>query len=529
MRKGASLTVAPTVEKALQSYEIVGLHAASMDPLAAAPAWFVYANTQANLVAGLQRRVLAEIPAPSVNIEALRYAVRELGKCLPRSLAPLSREDFLNCYSGRKRERYARAFEALPPGDVPSRFFKLSAFVKAELMPADKLIDGKAPRIIQFRDLRGGVALGLYTKALEPFLYDIHGRAGGALPPGRAIGKGLNLEQRAELIASKVRAFGRCVAFSLDCTAFDMHVIVEILRAEHQVYKNAFAPQYRSALMKALDYQLLNRGRSMDGSVRYVNPGGRSSGDFNTALGNCLIILILLIMSFRRCKIRWMTACDGDDTVLFVSVVGDDAEKAIALVRRVFADHGQVLRIEQRVVLDDDSLELLEWCQTRIVRLHDRLVMIPAPEKVVYRSLISTRFAGMSSRQVAEHVGAIGVAYGLMYRGVPVYQSYAGMLMRWAGAEFDRDYFQHFTDADGLWHQVRGLLRHYKQSTLTRAEPVEVGDEARASFERAWGIRVHTQLELEAEFAEREAPDWSKIESLQLEPFRALAGDFLYR
>jgi len=117
------------------------------------------------------------------------------------------------------------------------------------------------------------------------------------------VGKGLNPRQRANLIVRKFNQFRDCVVFEVDGKAFEAHVTVPQLEQEHSVYDVAYQD---ARLRKVLSRQLELAGVTANG-VKFSRPGGRASGDYNTGMGNTLVMLLLWSV-FSKAMVSFSTS-----------------------------------------------------------------------------------------------------------------------------------------------------------------------------------------------------------------------------
>jgi hypothetical protein len=110
---------------------------------------------------------------------------------------------------------------------------------------------------------------------------------------------------------------GDCVAFEVDGKAFEAHVEVSQLKMEHRVYKAAFPCD--SELGFLLSKQLNLRGMTK-GKVRYFRKGCRASGDYNTGMGNTILMGIFSIAALSKMGLTkpWTLLGDGDNCLIFV-------------------------------------------------------------------------------------------------------------------------------------------------------------------------------------------------------------------
>lgn len=435
----------------------------------------VHAPCICNEEVALRNRVLQEVPRPTVAaLRECHIIARDMADTLGR-FTPANGE-WIKAYSGRKRRRYERALEDQAYGGITKRDAIVQAFVKSE-----KLQDAsKDPRLIQCRQPRYGLALGNYLKPLEHDLYNIHGRGRMTrwLPKGRLIAKGLCSRRRARLLRAKMNSIASPVVLSLDCSRFDAHVAREMLQVEHSVYLRCYSGD--RDLQRILSYQLDNIGVTANG-IRYKCPGGRMSGDMNTALGNCVLMLIMLARAMERMGFKpnqWQTLDDGDDCLLIVS--GQDEHK-LARLELLFREMGHELKLENRAT----SLEDVVFCQSQVVQTAEGPKFVINPFRTLSRSLCGVKHYQDPKclPKLFKLIGDCELALGM---GVPVLQTYA-LTLQSAGAK----------SAGAMCVDAQVRANREIRSHGGRIQPLPITMEARTSFYLAFGISTGEQEVLE--------------------------------
>nr|UZT54497.1 MAG: RNA-dependent RNA polymerase [clictilig virus 1] len=386
--------------------------------------------------------------------------------------------DWISKYDGPKYRRYLRALLSLQNHPITKFDSYLSAFVKLE-----KICDvAKDPRMIQYRSPRYCVALGNYLKAIEHPLYQMSGKGylKHWLPRGRLIAKQLNQYVRGVLIEQKWNQFKRPVALSLDCSRFDAHCSVPLLKIEHSVYNRVFQDKQ---LHKLLEWQLVNRASSVkfiDGEkygITYEVAGGRMSGDMNTALGNCLLMVIMTAVAMKELGFtpkQWQLMDDGDDCVIITS------DCYLPILRdnlpRLFLSYGHELKIENVA----HSLDQLVLCGCQPIRVGGRRVMILDPRRAMGKSRVLRKMNIDRNRYVAT-VGHCSLA---LFSGVPILQAYFSR-MKALGPPLTRV-------PTGLNYRLNQWLVGSVQSLESPIEP-----ETRLDFSAAFGISPEEQVTAE--------------------------------
>jgi len=362
-----------------------------------------------------------------------------------------------------KKKAYAEAFVKLHEQGMGAQAHHVKAFVKDEKGPDND----KACRLIQYRDgMEFTADLATFLAPLEHRLYQltIHGT--------RCFAKQLNPKQRAQAIFAAYRGL-KYKYRMLDHSAFDSHVSLKHLRYEHKFYLWLFRndPELSALLGK----QLRNRVRSGCG-VSWVTKGGRMSGDFNTALGNSVInILVLLAWAMKTGVYKdanFQVCVDGDDSWMLYRADCPDPTPAD------FLDFGMTTKIED-VGIEPESVG---FCQAKPVMLSDGPMMCRDYRRVLARVPYSIqRYSGVAWGKYAKGVALCERALG---QGVPV--------------------------LDALSESLLSSFRHVSKTLIPKSEEWSYGiaqsvanddrkitDASRVSYALAWGISPGEQVQLE--------------------------------
>lgn len=445
----------------------------------------VHANCPHNELWALALRSLGPLPEP---------VFAPVGGAVARTFRRLAR--LARCYSGHSwshletalsydggmRRRYLEAERSLrQDGPLVWADSYLRPFLKAEKPRSGSKCP--KPRLIYPRSPRYNLEL---ARLLKPFEHWVWGyltskRLFRGKTPTRVVAKGLNPRQRANVIVRKFLSLSDCVVFEVDGAAFEAHVGPSQLRHEHAVYTSAVRDP---KLKRLLREQLVLRGKLSCGA-KFSREGGRASGDFNTGMGNSLIMLALVVGVLGTYKVPFDVLVDGDNALVFLPraclsrVVGTFAQ-------RVREQCGHEVVLERPV----DYIEGIRFGGSAPVFLGPRLGWSMVRE---YGRVLSTAFA--SHRWLREPVFAREWIRGVamcelsLARGVPVLQAWAlGGLkatdeVRRVRAHPHVDYF-----IQGAW-------------LAGRESSVEVHASARLSFERAFGLDPNAQVELESRVA----------------------------
>lgn len=380
--------------------------------------------------------------------------------------------EWIEAYTGRKRRKYEQAKESVELDGLKRRDGYLSAFIKAE-----KIFELKDPRMIQARSARYNYALGNYLKPIEHALYNLKGtgRLKRWLPPGRLIAKGCNMERRAGLINKKMQRFTNPVVVSLDASRFDAHV-VHMLRIEHLIYRRYWRDPY---LDRLLSWQWNNRGRTSSG-LRYTMRGGRASGDMNTALGNCIISVILLANIMRILKYTpnsWDMLCDGDDCLLFIN---QSNCSILEHLPNLYEEHGFKIKIENVTT----NLHKVIFCQTTPIMTAMGLKMVANPTRLLSRSLVGTKHWA-EPKFVPKYLYLIGYCELAINMGVPMLQDFALTVLSWG------------TQMPKVIQMSGRVVKAMREEKAHPIMPLPITSEARLHFWDAFGIPPVEQLAFE--------------------------------
>jgi len=455
----------------------------------------VHASCAHNLITGLACRTMSKVTGPTVKgVEMFDKAIGIIASiCRSRmgTVEPLTYNQVVESYvSKRMRNRYQQALDTLnSEGLCTRKDSKVSAFVKAEKLAGYKT---HKPRVIMGRSPRYNLELATFLKPLEHCMYSsLRGWNSRFLTRTRLIGKGLNSEGRADLIRRKFQSKENVVAFEVDCKSFESHVSLSQLRGEHSVYTK-LCPNTRLRQLLAWQERFTGVG---PGGVEFTIEGKRASGDFNTGLGNTLIMCAMVLATAKRLGKQFDFVADGDNAVLFV--LRKDLTLWKERLQMDFKEMGHDLDVGETA----NQLEKVVFGQSKPCLAAGRWVMVRNPEKVLsHASSSHEHFSNM--RGGIRVLRAIAYCEAHLSRGVPVLQEYARSLWKATigakmarGARFDDPTYRSILDA----------------STSECVTWAEVTSEARLTFADAWGIGPEEQIKMEQELRKpiNLPSDWS--------------------
>jgi len=431
---------------------------------------------------GLLGRVLGNVPAPTAKgIKQLKAGLNRITGwlCTKHVFQRRSYEDIVSHYTGAKRTKYERAAATLSDHPVEARDARVTLFVKGEKR---KEHDLKDPRVIQFRTPRYNIELATFLKPVEHAFLRYRGCRRG-VRKSFVIAKGRDSVERAQLISFKMQQFGDPVCVPLDAKRFDKHVASECLEQEHRVYNTLWKDP---TLAKLLRMQINNKGRSMCG-IKYKVKGNRMSGDYNTGLGNCLLVAAMVEEWLRRLKLkRFDYFADSDDCLVFLERA--DLQRLLDDVDQAFLEYGH------EVTVDEVAYELwdVQHCQAKPVVTASGVRMIRD-----WRKVVSQAFAGYAhyydpkgGMRVMKSVAQCEL---VLNAGVPILQPMSQHILRLL--ESKRFATLDLRDKSAWLASIEARRRHFD---WTDDVSVEITPEARSSFERVFGVTREQQLAIEA-------------------------------
>lgn len=417
----------------------------------------VHENCLCNVVRSVRNRVVFKVPLliPEVAQRLMPEVTWMASQVGPTPT--LSYDQVLEEFPRHKRRMYRRVLDQVASRAVDDRDSRIKAFVKAEKL----LIEEKDPdpRMIQARSPIYNLAVARYLKPMERRLYRIRHKG------LRVVAKGLNDRQRAALIAQKMALWPDTVVFSMDVHRWDAHVQWPLLDIEHTFYMMLNGCQ---ELRHLLAQQRENRCSARAEGNRFFRwkvKGSRMSGDMNTALGNCVLCVLVALWALRMLGIDGTVLSDGDDHLVFVPrrYMSRFHLYASSLYRMM----GLALKLEPAV----STMEEVEFCQAKPVQTVHGWVMCPNPAKV----LATAFMVAVHQPRKARYLQAMWDARAILHAGVPM----LGDLFNRLKSGEDHDWEKELGATHGLVYQMKfhGVVRYRHVVDLRALE----------SFQRAWG------------------------------------------
>jgi len=421
------------------------------------------------------------VPLPT---EQGKSWLREASKVFSRKLHPTTREHIYALSernSGSKARRYKQAADDYLAFGLNNSDANVKMFIKAERFNPNAKVNPD-PRAIQFRGPRYCVALSSHLRPIEEQIY-LYKHASDGVEPTRNVAKGLNSVDRADLLVTKAAQFEDPLFVVLDASRFDQHVSVDHLRAEHRVYRACNSDR---EFMHLLSQQLSNKCFTTLG-IKYTTCGGRMSGDMNTAVGNIVIMLLMVIAvcRFHLALPRWDCLDDGDDCIIII----ERSELPIFTqkVSQAFLEMGMEMKIDAAV----DNIHKVNFCRSNIVEFQ------PGKVKFVrnYVDVMSKALCGVrnwdNETYRSRTIHATGTCELVLNLGVPILQEFALALLRGTSGTG----IQHAPD--GLQLRTRRELKQLGMLDTLDIQPQEIHPIARHTFWLAFGVDEERQLRIE--------------------------------
>lgn len=418
---------------------------------------------------------------------------------------PITGEEFVACYSGRKRKVYQQALESLKHTCIQAKDAWVKWFVKFEKL--EYLLKGLSkvvPRLISPRDPRFNLELGRFLHPLEKIIFTmiddvcrtIQGVVGDT---EKTVLKGCNAIEKATHMRSKFDRISECVMVGMDASRFDAHVSKVMLEWEHSVYLFFFGRHHRSKLARLLRMQIKNTCRAFVDGFKIICKliGVRMSGDMNTSLGNTLLMCGMIISFMNYLGItNYAFVNDGDDSVLFISI--KDLRRLIREVGPWFSRLGFTMELEPPVY----CFEEVEFCQCKPLWNGSQWIMVRKIETLTKDSnLLKYTNNEYSFKALAYAVGECGLS---ITQGIPVSQAFYQSLCNYGQETIGSKRLERMREevAEGQWGMA-GLAEGLTVGSKYRKPAFS----ARTSYFIQNHISPDAQIEIEQHYL---SINWSK-------------------
>lgn len=433
-----------------------------------------------NELVSLHNRHLTDDPEVSVTFTGVDELRAEMFRMLERmrldKIRSWTYESVINRMPPAKRARYWRAMRRLrEKWDVCPKDALIKMMLKAEKFDVKKLRAKKAGRAVQYRSPEYNLAL--MAAGLKSIEHEVYQRMQFGRTGTRNIAKCLNHTQRARILKRKWDEMTDPVAVLLDATSWDAHVHTQLLAIEHEFYTRCMPGNDR--LKWLLSMQMVNRGYTKRG-LRYKIEGTRMSGDANTALGNCVLNMMILNAWLRRSGVQGEILLDGDDSVVIIE--RKDLPKLD--VGHIAANYGMNMKMEIA-----DTFEEVEFCQSRPVECSEGWRMVRYPDRLLSKDVVAVRNFTRRWHALADAIGRCELA---ICSGVPILQEFALMMKR-AGAK------GRVTNKKGKQQTFSEQFEYAAtmQAKTTGWDACNISATTRVSFWKAFGICGDMQVSIE--------------------------------
>lgn len=466
----------------------------------------LFNDTLHNLTRGINerlfyRKVKGEWKRPhqptSEYIEMLKCVTQhDLYEHLPLT-TPITYQQFIDKYTGKKRMRYEKAFKKLlMRPHLSKRIAKISAFIKKELMAlkSSKPFADMIPRIVQARTPVFNLIFGVFIRPIEDEVYRAIDKMFNSITKSvkgeRTILKGLNSVEMAQQIANKWARIPNCVFIGLDASRFDQCCNKELLGVLHMIIEKCFKREKdRKRVRKLCKMTIKNScvGTSREGIVRYELEGGLCSGEMTTAMTGCVIMSMCIYLFCRyHLKLKDFAVIDmGDDAGIFVD---NKYTKTIETELHSFFHHfGLVMTMEEPV----HKIEHIEFCQTKPVWDGEKYRMVRNPHTSTGKDASSLTPLG-SRKETANYLNSVGQGGLALTGGIPMVQDYYMSMIRNSQALSQGKRLKKLEIKGGLYYISKRMNERYK--------PL-IPPEARVSFYHAFKILPDMQIEMENYYA----------------------------
>lgn len=445
----------------------------------------VHSPCHHNLAEGLRLRTMRAFePATASGLRHFGVVMRLLRRVSFARIGHLqvaSVQSVVESYKvARLRVRYeAAALSLQQDGPATPKDARVKAFVKGEKLLRYKV---NKPRVIMGRDPRYNLELATYLKPLEHVLYPaLRGFGSKFLTRTRLVGKGLNGYERAALIRKKLYSRPGLVAVEIDGVSFESHFCKSVLQSEHSFYVSFYQGDAAKRLAQLLSWQLEFNGRGEAG-LKFTAEGVRASGDFNTGLGNTLVMLSLVYMVAQRCPGKFDVLADGDNALLFIP------ECHLGVWRDRVAEVCGTAGFEMTIEQPTADMRRVVFGQSKPFFDGDRWKMVRDPLKVLSHAASGYQHYH-DLRGGVKVLKSVAYCEAVLGAGVPILQAYAQALLA-ATSGFT------FSKAEPEDYLYRQLVSKGIDWAAARVMPVTA--RARVDFEVSFGISPEDQVRWEA-------------------------------
>lgn len=445
----------------------------------------IFGRVLSKEVEGRRLPLVETIPAPGYALPLAAYFDR-IKEIVPTT-APVKLDEYPVRYGGRKRREYERAVESLKSRPLSKEDANIKLFLKFEKdVRTDK--PGRIPRCILPPDVRYLVDVGRCVAPIEHKVY----RAVDELWGSEVVAKGHNYRGVAKMFKVAWDRYSCPMSIDVDVSKMDQSFGRELMELFLDMVSNCSTDtdMLRKHLMWTLRSRV--RGRVDDAVFEYTVDGTLSSGMPFTSLAG-VVVVTGIVWLFKEHHGVDLTVVDaGDDmTIIFDR---KDERLVVDSIAEWYRRFGLTLEVGK----PNYHFEGIEFCQSHPCLVEGCWQMVRNPVSAAQKDAVSVRPLH-SPLQAAAWLEACGLGGMASQGGSPIATARYRMMLR---------------SSEAIRH---GLIKSRRQATRYRQmvrRSYETGgsyewygggmknagiitDQARYSFELAFGIMPHVQRAIE--------------------------------
>lgn len=271
------------------------------------------------------------------------------------TIAPMTDDEFIQHYSGRRRIRYENARNELQHRDLEFQDAFCKCFLKKEKdIPARK--KDAVPRVITFPDPTFGFEFGKFVKPFEHVLFDVIDQLFGS----KTVMKGLNYLEVGSEIHRKWSRFREPMSIDGDVSRLDSSISNEGQQLYHKILQMYFTGVELEHLKFLCSIQLDVQvsGTASNGKIAFES-SGLGSGQMNTSQMGVFIVCFILNSLFKEYKLDLELVNCGDD----FTIIGEPKDVLAFQKHSIqwFLKFNMILKLEKPQTV----IERIVFCQTQ--------------------------------------------------------------------------------------------------------------------------------------------------------------------
>jgi len=379
------------------------------------------------------------------------------------------------------RKRYIRARTNLVNNRINLQpiHSNIKSFIKFEKMDIEKLVEGKPPRLIQYRSYE---YLYLLKSMLCPYSLFIKEKGNHIIDKETEYVQDLNeiftktmtFPEMATALRKSFDEVTDCVVLCIDHSKFDGHIVSELLEIEQGFFSEVIGDPNLSSL---LSHQIKNRCMTQNG-IRYNTIGHRMSGEYNTSDGNSILNYGMLrcFLRYYKCK-RFRIHVNGDDSLIMIEY--NDYKRLINVFDKDKIVYFERFNMETKLDRVCFDFRKLSYCQMSPIRIDNKWTMIKNP----YRSMSRFAYAPFKYLQcINRYIAGISLCELAVNVGVPIVQQ-----------------FILYNLSQSLVKPLGSVDKIPARLSTNSIRIMDISYQTRLDFEEAFGINISDQLNVEKE------------------------------